>query len=283
MTATAYTPHADAASPPPDDFLSGESGEVSGIRATASALVADALAGAYELMLLRRLRLRRAARRWPRRRVLALSVERADAVNVLAQARRELLRTRHQVNFRSTVAGDRGKFENVNRLLAEHRPGEHDWLIVLDDDVALPRGFLDAFIFLAERFQLRLAQPAHQRRSHAAWRVTRRQVRNVARETRYVEIGPVTAFQAATFDALLPFPDLRFGWGLDAHWSAVAERENWRIGVIDATAIRHGLRVIAASYKHEDAIGEARRFLADKPYNPASHLQRTFAVHRTWK
>ena len=100
----------------------------------------------------------------------------------------------------------------------------HDWLLVIDDDVALPRGFLDAFVFLAERFQLRLAQPAHRAHSHAAWQITRRRPQAVVRETRFVEIGPVVAFHHVTFEALLPFPPLRFGWGLDQHWSALALR-----------------------------------------------------------
>jgi hypothetical protein len=267
---------------PPNDFLSGTSGEVSGIRAVAAAFVADALADLYELALQRRRRLRRAAARWPRRRVLVLAVEREDAPNLLAEARRELLRSRHDVTFVSTTIGGRGKFENLNALMADTPPDGYDWLLVVDDDVALPRDFLDNFIFLAERFQLRLAQPAHRRRSHAAWQVTRRQVRSVLRETGYVEIGPVTAFAAATFESLLPFPDLRFGWGLCAHWSALAEQRGWRIGVVDATAVRHGLRIVASSYRREDAIAEGRRFLADRPYHPTPQLQRTLAAHRTW-
>jgi hypothetical protein len=214
--------------------------------------------------------------------VLVLAVEREDAPNLLAAARRELLGSRHQVTFVTTPMGGRGKFENLNALMAKASPEGYDWLLVVDDDVALPKGFLDNFVFLAERFQLRLAQPAHRRRSHAAWQVTRRQVRSVLRETGYVEIGPVTAFSAATFASLLPFPDLRFGWGLCAHWSALAEQRGWRIGVVDATAVRHGLRIVASSYRREDAIAEGRGFLADRPYHPTPQLQRTLAAHRTW-
>ena len=68
----------------------------------------------------------------------------------------------------------RGKFENLNLLLAAHPADGHDWLLVIDDDVELPRGFLDRFLFLCERFSLALAQPAHRLHSHAAWPVTRR-------------------------------------------------------------------------------------------------------------
>ena len=205
-----------------DDFLSGTSGQVWGKRSTSRALVTDALLDASALARLEPWRLPLAARAAPRRRVLALGIERSDMPNLLSHARSELLRSHHDVDFAGTVAGSRGKFENLNALLAGRPAAGHDWLVVIDDDVVLPAGFLDAFIFLAERFDLTIAQPAHRRRSHAAWAVTRRQFRSVVRETAFVEIGPVFAFQARAFDTLLPFPPLRVGWGLDAHWSAVA-------------------------------------------------------------
>ena len=267
---------------PTEDFLSGASGEVSGIRATARALIADAVTSGYALITLRPWRLRRAAARWPRRRILVLAVEREGTPNVLHRARRELLRSRHAVEFASTTVGGRGKFENLNRLLEQHPPAGYDWLVAIDDDVVLPKDFLDGFIFLAERFQLSLAQPAHRQRSHAGWRVTRQRRHTVARQTAYVEIGPVVAFSPVTFDTLLPFPELRAGWGLDLHWSAVSSQHGWRIGVVDATPIRHGLRVVASSYRREDAVLEARRFLADRPYTPAADAQRTLAAYRGW-
>jgi hypothetical protein len=101
------------------------------------------------------------------------------------------------------------------------------------------------------------------------------------RETAFVEIGPVTAFHSATFDTLLPFPPLRVGWGLDAHWSAVAGERGWKLGIVDATPVRHGLRTIAAAYDRQDAIEEGREFLAGRPYTPAHEARRTIATHRT--
>ena len=266
-----------------NDFLSGTSGEVSGIRATTSAVLADALEDLSRISRLEPLRLRRAAQTWPQRRVLALAVERTDVPNVLAVARDELTHSRHCVTFAATTAGNRGKFENLNELLAVHPAGAHDWLLIVDDDAALPRGFLDAFIFLAERFALRLAQPAHARRSHAAWNVTRRRHGSVVRETNFVEVGPVVGLQAATFETLLPFPPLKAGWGLDANWSAIAREHGWRLGVIDATPIRHGLRRIAASYDRQAAVDEARSFLSDRPYVTSSEAQHTLTTHRRWQ
>lgn len=242
----------------------------------------DATADALALARAQPWRLRRAARAWPRRRVLALGAERAGEANLLADAQAELLRSTHQVRFASTDVGTRGKFENLNHLLAENPPQDYDWLLILDDDVSLPPGFLDAFLFLVERFGLRLAQPAHRARSHAAWQITRRRPRSLVRQTTYVEIGPVVAFHATTFPILLPFPPLRAGWGLDAHWAALAREHQWPVGIVDATPIRHGLRRIAVAYDRAEAIEEGRRFLSDKPYLKASESQRTLVTHRSW-
>ena len=228
-------------------------------------------------------RLRRAAASSPRRRVLVLTIERTDVPNVLAAARAELARSHHAVDVVGGFVGDRGKFQNLNALLESHPATGYDWLLVLDDDVRLPRGFLDGLVFLAERFDLALAQPAHRWRSHAAWAVTRRRPLSVVRETQFVEIGPVCALRADTLSQLLPFPALRFGWGLDAHWSAVAQRHGWRMGVIDALPVDHGLRRIAASYDREAAVAEARGFLAERPYTTATEAQRTVVTHRRWR
>lgn len=263
------------------DFTSGSSGLVVGVRLTTQALALDALCDATALARLERLRLRRAAADWPRRRVLVLAVERADEPTLLASAQAELMRSRHEVSFRATTAGARGKFENLNTLLERDPPAGYDWLLVLDDDVSLPPGFLDTFVFLSERFDLRLAQPAHRHRSHAAWSVTRRRPASLVRETAFVEIGPVCAFHAETFGVLLPFPSLRVGWGLDVHWSALAAQRGWKLGIVDATPMRHGVRPIAAAYGHGAAVEEGARFLSGRPYIPAAETQRTIATHRS--
>jgi GT2 family glycosyltransferase len=288
-----------------EDFLSGESGTVGGLDAIRRELL-DRLVDARELLGLRRLRLARAARRAARRRVLVLSVVRAEHEAASAAIRTELERSRHDVELRCAPPGEAGKFENLNRLLAgEQSDGArqsrgtglapsveqagvdglaaYDWLLVIDDDVVLPRGFLDRLLFLAERFDFDLVQPAHRARSHAAWRVTRRQARAVARETPFVEIGPVTAFARSTFSTLLPFPNsLRMGWGLDLHWAALARAHGWRCGVLDAVAIAHTAAPAAGAYSRASAIAEARGFLAERPYLNAGEAQLTIQTHRAW-
>ena len=270
------------ASSPHEDFLSGASGTVGGIDAVRRGARDEAL-DTWQLLSGARLRLSRAARGAPpRRRVLALGVERPERRELARAIREELARSRHDVEIHTCPPGDRGKFENLNRLLAEHPAAGHDWLVVVDDDIELPRGFLDRFLFLSERFSLALAQPAHRLHSHAAWAVTRRRAGSVARETSFVEIGPVTAFSSATFATLLPFPELRMGWGLDMHWAAVARDRGWRCGVIDAVSIRHLAAPAATAYPRTEAVAEARRFLADRPHVTAVEAERTLTTHRRW-
>jgi GT2 family glycosyltransferase len=267
---------------PRDDFLSGESGTIGGLdgmRRTTLDIGGDVL----DIASGRRLRLRRAARRRPpTRRILVLGVERPEYRARAQRIRAELARSRHQVELHLAEPGARGKFENLNLLLDAHPPADRDWLLAIDDDIVLPRDFLDKFVFLAERFSLDLAQPAHRRASHAAWQVTRRRPGSVVRETNFVEIGPLTAFARSTFSTLLPFPQLRMGWGLDMHWAALAREQGWRCGVIDATPIGHREAPAASAYSREQALAEARAFLENRPYLTATEAQQTLATHRRW-
>ena len=267
---------------PPDTFLSGSSGHVAGRRAVARR-AADRAFDALDAITGRRAALRHAARDAPSpRRALALIVQRPGVVNTAAESRAELLRSRHQVQVAVADAGTAGKFANLNALLDRHGTQDLDWLLVVDDDVVLPDSFLDSFLFLAERYDLRLAQPAQTLASHAAWNVVRRRPLSAVRETSFVEIGPVTAFHRDTFSELLPFPPLRAGWGLDHHWAALAAQKAWRLGVVDAVPVRHELRPVASQYGHSLAVAEAREFLADRPHVGREDI-RTLAVHRRWR
>jgi hypothetical protein len=292
-----------------DDFLSGASGTVGGADVLRRELT-DRAVDARELASGARLRLARAARRAPpTRRVLVMGVQRPEHRTIVRKAHAELLRSRHRVDLHTCPPEGMGRFENLNRLLVAHplvqgaraltqrdhpftdsahpiadprAQRNHDWLLTIDDDVTLPRGFLDRLLFLAERFALDLAQPAHRLRSHAAWQITRRQPGLVAHETRFVEIGPVTLFAPSTWATLLPFPALRMGWGLDLHWAALARTHRWRMGVIDAVAIGHAAAPAASAYSREAAAAEARAFLAGRPHLSASEAQQTLATHRRW-
>ena len=273
----------------PERVLSGESGIVEGRRRRAVATVRDLADDAAAWMRLEPLRLAAAARDAPRRKVHVFGIYAPDGAATMARSVTELRRSRHQVSIalgalgaqtaplaadtRLEALAGRGKFENLNALL-ETAPAEGaDWVIVLDDDARLPRHFLDRFLLCAERFGLQLAQPAQRHTSHAAWKVVRRARWSVARRTRLVEIGPVTAFHRSVAGELLPFPPLRMGWGLDSHWGGLALERGWRLGVVDATPVRHDSRRTASGYDRDAAVAELRDFLADRP-----HIERATAL-----
>ena len=259
------------------DYLSGDAGDVTGWR-RAKRGAADLAFEAIDRATAVRGRADAIARATPERRVLVAGAYRPGSL--LDGGDVEPLRsTRHRVDFALGPAGALGKFENLNQLLGGAAAG-FDWLLVVDDDVRLPPRFLDRFVGICERFGFDLAQPAQTQRSHSAWRVARRRPASLARETRFVEIGPVTAFGARAASELLPFPDLRFGWGLDLHWAALAAERGWRLGVVDATPVRHEAARVGTAYRLEDAEAEAAGFLADRRYLPAARAGDVLATHR---
>jgi hypothetical protein len=177
-----------------------------------------------------------------------------DLIRTLGQ------RTRHRLTIATVPMGERGKFDNINLAVAGHDLSKFDWVLILDDDIAVPDHFLDLFVYFCHRERLQLAMPAHRFLSHKIFAVTERHWGSVVRRTAFVEIGPLTLLHATLFAQLMPFPSLRFGWGLDVLWSSEAQRQGWRLGVVDATPIRH-LRPVGQSYSGGLAMEEASRFL----------------------
>jgi hypothetical protein len=280
--------------PEPETFLSGVSGTRTGLRRVVTGALCDMTFDLLQALSGTNRDLDRLAEAEPSRRVLVLSAYRRG--ELLRRAVHELSSQRHDVTLAFAATGEAdpalesrtlavgltgGKFENLNRLLADlPAPVTFDWTLIVDDDVALPTRFLDRFTALAGRLALDLAQPAQTRRSHAAWQVTRRRPASVARQTRFVEIGPVTAFRSTVAEELLPFPPLRFGWGLDVHWAALAEERNWRLGILDALPVRHERGAVASSYDRTAAIEEGRRFLTTKQYLPSAAAHETLVMYR---
>lgn len=278
--------------PDPSTFLSGDAGDVTTPWRVVKRRAGELGFSALDLVSGTRRRAAGLATTVPARTVLVIGVYRPGSL--LAAGLPALRSSRHHVTHAfgalgpadpalsaETITGglQGGKFENLNRVLAE-AGGDPDWTLVVDDDVRLPDGFLDGFIGLCESFGLDLAQPAQTLLSHSAWKVTRRRPASLVRETRFVEIGPVTGFGRRAAAELLPFPELRYGWGLDLHWAALAAERGWRLGVVDALPVRHRARTVASGYSRADAEREAGRFLAGRSFLPSDRAGETLAVHR---
>jgi hypothetical protein len=263
--------------PDPETFLSGEHGEVGGKRGAlrhAADRALDtwlAVSGALRAI-------DAAAARAPAREVVVASVYRPPG-DMLTAALPALTSERHRVEQRlgSTADLRGGKFENLGAMIGDARP---DWLLIVDDDVILPPRFLDRIVGLAEAFELQMAQPAQSLASHAAWRVTRRRPRSILRETSFVEIGPVTLIGKQAAATLLPFPELRYGWGLDLAWAATAIEHHWRLGIADALPVRHENATVGSAYSSAAAIEEAQQFLSTRPYLSSAAARLSGTIHR---
>jgi hypothetical protein len=228
----------------------------------------------------------------PRREVLVLSIYGRDATQLVA-ALRPIRESVHNVRVvlgsmgpaASELADETaltelrgGKFANLNRVAETAGPLAADWVLILDDDVDIDRHFLDRMLVVAERFRLALAQPALSRASFGWWSVNRRHP-DLIRETRFVEIGPAVLMSREAFKALTPFPDEGMGWGLCLHWAALAVREGWRLGVVDAVPVRHESRRTAAAVDVTAARAAAERLLAEREHVTYAEAETVLARH----
>jgi hypothetical protein len=228
----------------------------------------------------------------PRREVLVLGVYSGEG-KALEQALRRIRESVHNVRVVLGSMGEAapsladetaltnlhgGKFANLNRVAETAGPLAADWVLVVDDDIAVDRHFLDRLLVVAERFRLSLAQPALSRASYGWWNVNRRRP-VLARETRFVEIGPVVLVHRDAYKVLAPFPDDGMGWGLCLHWAAVAEREGWRLGIVDAVPVRHESRPTASAVDVSAARAAAERLLANREHVTYAEAESVLARH----
>lgn len=133
-------------------------------------------------------------------------------------------------------------------------------------------------IAAAEALRLDLAQPALTRASHGVWKVNRRRAA-LARQTAFVEIGPLVLIGRAAWKELAPFPELGMGWGLCLHWAALARANGWRLGVVDAVPVRHESRPPSLSYGRDRARDAAIEFLATHEHLQHSEAERVLATY----
>jgi hypothetical protein len=155
------------------------------------------------------------------------------------------------------------KFAILNQLLSTVDIGGYDYLLVLDDDITLPRGFVDEFLDLQQKHDLALAQPARTHNSFLDHAIVEQQDQMAARRTRFVEIGPVFSIRRDAILLLTPFDESApMGWGLDFVWPVILERHKLRQGIIDATPIDHSIRKPFTQYDGGAALDGMNQFLS---------------------
>jgi hypothetical protein len=183
---------------------------------------------------------------------------------------------------RTTVATPTPKFTLINRLLAGFELADFDFVVVSDDDIALPPGFLLRYLALQQHCGFSLAQPARTPHSFHDHYLTLQRPWLLARRTRFVEIGPLFSVRADAYAALLPFDEASpMGWGYDYVWPVQMERAGLRMGIIDRTPVDHSLRPQSVSYS-----APAQRHVMQDFLRQRAHLSRaetTAQVQSIWR
>lgn len=219
-----------------------------------------------------------------RRRVLVLGAYFVDRETRILQITEELSRSREwDVEQRwvalgaavppvlasctvATSAGCDPKFTLMNRQLAQI-DARHAYVIVADDDIALPPGFLDAYLGHVERYGFALAQPARTCGSFTDHHFVTQLLGVRARRTRFVEIGPLFSIRADALPVLTPFDEESpMGWGYDFVWPVQIEAAGLAMGIVDATPVAHDLRKPVTTYRHAAAAEQMAAFLATRPH-----------------
>jgi hypothetical protein len=172
------------------------------------------------------------------------------------------------------------KFTLMNRLLAAIDWQRFDYLILTDDDIRVPHGFLDAFLHIQQRHDFALAQPARTLWSHSDHGFVLARPGLGARWTRFVEIGPLVSIRSDLSPLLLPFDEASpMGWGYDHVWPLLIEAAGLRMGIVDRTPVDHSLRPQTATYARADVSEVMQRYLSNKAHLSLARAQRTLQAY----
>lgn len=144
---------------------------------------------------------------------------------------------------------DGPKFPAINRLIASADVDRFDYLIVSDDDIVVPPNLIDRLLYLMEAHDFALAQPARTPDSTFDHPITVQRAGVIARETTFVEIGPLVCIRRDLFPVLLPFDERSpMGWGYDLVWPRQLAALHKRMGIIDAVPVQHATRPQGVTY-----------------------------------
>jgi len=182
------------------------------------------------------------------------------------------------------VQGD--KFSVLNRLIAPCDLEAYDYLLVIDDDIGLPDGWLDDFLTLASDCELDICQPARSANSDVGHAFTLQIPGIQARETEFVEVGPVVAVRRSAFGSLVPFDEtFPMGWGMESAWRAICGRDGLRMGIIDAFPIEHTFRPTLAHYDRHDTVEAMNIILNERSLGGVFDGQTVLATYAndTWQ
>lgn len=173
------------------------------------------------------------------------------------------------------------KWQLVNELIALEDLDRFDYFMVCDDNVLIGHSFVDRFIAEQQSLDFALAQPARTWRSFTDHAIVRRQLFTRARQTNYVEAGPVVSIRRDFFKAVYPFSlESPMGWGYDLTWPIIARELELAIGIVDGIPVDHSLRARSALYDMREQINVMATYLSTRPHVSGAEVNRTVRTFR---
>lgn len=175
---------------------------------------------------------------------------------------------------RSVGAGPR--MHLLQGLITSNPPGPGRWVMLFDDDVRFASHNPGDFFRIAQHARFDISQPAHTASSYATYPMTRARFLSVARETEFVEVGPVVLVSPTGAKHVLPFPPhIQMGWGLDVEWLRLARDGLVRLGIVDAAPIVHegvvgrdyvqsGESELLGTYLRDEGVSSVKQLARDK-------------------
>jgi hypothetical protein len=166
----------------------------------------------------------------------------------------------------------------LNNLFAGVDPAS--WLVICDDDTQFVYPWSVAtFLTVCARFGFDLAQPAHAWNSYLWSEFHVQRPGLIARDTNFVEAGPIVAVSPRIRPLVTPFPTTtEKGWGTDITWSDHLA-DGYRLGMVDGIAFEHLLQV-ATDYDRGPEDDWVDVVLAERGLTSVRDLMTTRAEYR---
>jgi hypothetical protein len=153
------------------------------------------------------------------------------------------------------------------------------WLVIRDDDTQFIYPWTVAtFLTVCDRLGFDLAQPAQIWNSYLSFEFLS-QGSVFARDTTFVEGGPIFAVSPRIRPKIVPFPETtEKGWGTDIAWSDYIA-EGYRFGVVDAMPFEH-LSPIGSAYDRGPELERTETIMAERGLTYLTDVMQNLAIHR---
>src|SRR5262249_40403857 len=127
--------------------------------------------------------------------------------------------------------------------------------------------FMERFLRLQSDLGFSIAQPARTPNSSVDHPIVMQQAGLLARQTLFVEVGPVVSFHRSVYEPIFPF-DLTspMGWGYSNVWAFLLSRRGMKMGIIDVAPVEHSMRTPVTNYSWEQANAQRDALLAKHPH-----------------